>query len=269
MVELCSLIARAEATLSLQTLADCVGMSPYHLHRVFKAATGLTPRGYAAAHRAERMRTELAHSDSVTQAIYAAGYQSSGRFYANAVQELGMVPGKYRAGGAGVEIRYGTANCTLGVILVAASERGICAILLGDDPAALAGSLRERFPKADLIAGGAPFDGVVARVVSFVETPWGVLDLPLDIQGTLFQQRVWQALRTIPVGETATYTQIAERICAPGAARAVAAACAANILAVAIPCHRVVRADGGIAGYRWGVQRKQAILALEKLTPTK
>ena len=261
--ELCRLIENAEQVMSLAELANHVGLSPYHLHRVFKAVTGLTPRAYAAAHRASRVRTELGRSGTVTDAIYGAGYNSNGRFYEESNQVLGMTPTNYRAGGANTEIRFAIGECSLGSILVAASERGVCAILLGDDPDQLARDLQDRFPRAELMGGDAGFEQLVAKVVGFVEAPRLGLDLPLDVRGTAFQQRVWQALRQIPAGETVSYTEVAKRIGSPKSVRAVAQACAANALAVAIPCHRVVRNDGGLSGYRWGVERKRALLGRE------
>ncbi len=261
--ELCRLIETAETVPSLEELANHAGLSPHYLHRLFKAVTGLTPKAYATAHRAQRMRTELERSSTVTEAIYSAGYSSNGRFYEKSNQVLGMTPTNYRAGGANTEIRFAIGECSLGSILVAASRRGVCAILLGDDPDALARDLQDRFPRADLIGGDARFEQLVAKVVAFVEAPGLGLDLPLDVRGTAFQQRVWQALREIPAGATVSYAEIAKRIGAPKAVRAVAQACAANALAVAIPCHRVVRNDGGLSGYRWGVDRKRALLDRE------
>jgi len=261
--ELCRLIERAEQAPSLATLAQHAGLSPWHLHRVFKAVTGLTPGAYAAAHRAQRVKTGLRKGATVTEAIYAAGYNSSARFYEQSNAVLGMTPARYRAGGADTAIRFAIGQCTLGAILVAASARGICAILLGDDPAALTRDLQDHFPRAELRGGDAGFERWVAQVVGFVEQPRLGLDLPLDVRGTVFQQRVWQALQKIPAGTTASYTEIAQRIGAPKSVRAVAGACAANTLAVAIPCHRVVRIDGGLSGYRWGVARKRALLERE------
>jgi AraC family transcriptional regulator of adaptative response/methylated-DNA-[protein]-cysteine methyltransferase len=223
----------------------------------------LTPKAYAAERRADRVRRELARSDTVTGAIYDAGFNSSGRFYAQADRMLGMTPARYRAGGAEAEIRFAVGECSLGSILVAGSDRGVCAILLGDDPDALVRDLQDRFPQARLIGGDAAFEQWVARVVGFVEAPGLGLDLPLDVRGTAFQQRVWRALQEIPPGSTASYSEIALRIGAPKSVRAVAQACGANPLAVAIPCHRVVRQDGGLSGYRWGVARKRALLARE------
>jgi AraC family transcriptional regulator, regulatory protein of adaptative response / methylated-DNA-[protein]-cysteine methyltransferase len=259
----CRRIETAEAAPSLEALAEAAGMSPFHFHRVFRALTGLTPRGYAIAQRDSRVRRELERSNTVTQAIYESGYNSNGRFYAKSDAVLGMTPTVYRAGGATAEIRFAIGECSLGSILVARSDRGVCAIMLGDDPGVLARDLQERFPRAELIGGDAEFEELVAKVVGFVEAPGLGPDLPLDVRGTAFQQRVWQALREIPAGRTATYSEIAGRIGAPRAVRAVAGACAANALAVAIPCHRVVRTDGSLSGYRWGVERKRALLERE------
>ena len=261
--ELCRLIERTEQMPSLATLAQHAGLSPWHLHRVFKAVTGLTPRAYAAAHRAQRVKAGLRKGFTVTEAIYGAGYNSSARFYEQSNAVLGMTPTRYRAGGADIAIRFAIGQCMLGAILVAASARGICAIMLGDDADALIRELQDRFPRAELVGGDAGFERWVAQVVGFVEQPRLGLDLPLDVRGTAFQQRVWQALQKIPAGTTASYTEIAQRIGAPKSVRAVAGACAANTLAVAIPCHRVVRTDGGLSGYRWGVARKRALLDRE------
>ena len=261
---ICRVIEAAEEIPTLEQLAREAGMSPFHFHRVFKAVTGLTPKAYATAHRAKRVRQELLRSDaSVTAAIYDAGFNSSGRFYETSDQMLGMRPKDYRAGGANTEIRFAIGECSLGAILVARSERGVCAILLGDDPDALARDLQDKFPQAQLIGDDADFGRFVASVVGFVETPALGLDLPLDLRGTAFQQRVWQALREIPAGKTASYSDIAKRIGAPKSVRAVARACATNGIAVAIPCHRVVRSDGELSGYRWGVERKRTLLARE------
>jgi AraC family transcriptional regulator of adaptative response/methylated-DNA-[protein]-cysteine methyltransferase len=259
----CRAIENAEQPPTLKALARQARMSPFHLHRLFKAATGITPKAYARAHRARAVRTALIHGGTVTEAIHEAGYNASGHFYAESKAMLGMTPRAYRAGGAEAIIRFALGQCSLGAILVAASQQGICAIALGDDPAALLRDLEERFPRATLLGGNADFERLVAQVVGLVETPGLGLDLPLDIRGTAFQQRVWQALQRIPAGTTASYAEIARRIGAPGSHRAVARACAANALAVAIPCHRVVRTDGGLAGYRWGLARKQALLARE------
>jgi AraC family transcriptional regulator of adaptative response/methylated-DNA-[protein]-cysteine methyltransferase len=260
---ICRLIEQAETFYSLEELARQAGMSAYHFHRIFKAVTGMTPRAYAAGHRAERMRRGLEGGSTVTDAIFDAGYGSSSRFYESAGQLLGMTPSAFRAGGANSAIRFALGDCSLGAILVAASTRGICEISLGDDPEKLIHALQGRFPQAELIGGDHDFEQWVAQVVGFIEAPRLGLNLPLDVRGTVFQQRVWQALRAIPPGSTASYTEIARRIGAPNAVRAVAGACAANTLAVAIPCHRVVRNDGALSGYRWGVERKRVLLERE------
>ncbi len=259
----CRLIQESLELPRLEELAAAAGMSRFHFHRVFKAATGVTPRAYAVAHRAQRVRDQLGRSRTVTEAIYGAGFNSGGRFYEASPEILGMTPTDFREGGRRAAIRFAVGECSLGSILVAATDRGVCAILLGDDPEALVRDLQDRFPRASLIGGDADFEQLVARVVSFVESPALGLDLPLDVRGTAFQQRVWQALRAVPAGATVSYAQIAARIGAPKAVRAVAQACGANALAVAIPCHRVVRQDGAISGYRWGVERKRALLERE------
>jgi AraC family transcriptional regulator of adaptative response/methylated-DNA-[protein]-cysteine methyltransferase len=238
-------------------------MSRYHFHRIFKAITGVTPKAYASANRARRLREQLPRSATVTEAIYGAGFNSSGRFYATSSQVLGMAARRFRSGGTGESIRFAVGQCTLGSILVAATETGICAVQLGDDPEVLVRELQERFPKARLSGAEADFERWVAKVVGLVEAPALGLDLPLDVRGTAFQQRVWEALLRIPAGSTATYAEIARRIGAPKSVRAVARACASNAIAVAIPCHRVVRTDGSLSGYRWGVERKRALLARE------
>ncbi|MEO6919967.1 MAG: bifunctional DNA-binding transcriptional regulator/O6-methylguanine-DNA methyltransferase Ada [Collimonas sp.] len=259
----CRSIETALELPGLELLAADAGLSVYHFHRVFKAVTGLTPKGYADANRAKKVRDHLSRSHSVTEAIYDAGFNSNSRFYEASGKVLGMTPTDYRAGGANTEIRFAIGECSLGAILVAQSNRGVCAILLGDDPNALAHDLQDKFPRAHLIGADHDFEQLVAQVVGFIEAPALGLDLPLDVRGTAFQQRVWQALREIPVGSTASYAEIAARIGSPKAVRAVAQACAANTLAVAIPCHRVIRSDGAGSGYRWGVERKRALLERE------
>ncbi|MDD2050178.1 bifunctional DNA-binding transcriptional regulator/O6-methylguanine-DNA methyltransferase Ada [Pseudomonas putida] len=260
----CQLIESAESAPSLNQLAGQLNMSPFHFHRVFKTITGVTPKAYASAHRASKVRNQLQHASTITDALYEAGFNSNSRFYESSNARLGMTPGSYRNGGANTAIRFAIGQCSLGAILVAQSERGICAILLGDDPQALLHDLQDKFPKADLLGGDAEFETLVARVVGLIEVPGIGLDLPLDLRGTAFQERVWQALRTIPAGTTASYAEIAQRIGSPKAVRAVAQACAANALAVAIPCHRVVRSDGNLSGYRWGVERKRQLLERER-----
>jgi AraC family transcriptional regulator, regulatory protein of adaptative response / methylated-DNA-[protein]-cysteine methyltransferase len=259
----CRIIEESEEEPSLERLAAALGRSPSYFHRVFKAATGLTPKDYAAAHRAKKVRQGLASGNSVTAAIYDAGFNSSGRFYAKSTDMLGMTPSQYRAGGAHEEIKFAVGETSLGTILVASSKKGVAAILLGDDPDKLVRNLQDRFPKAQLIGADRDYEALVARVVGLVETPGISLDLPLDVRGTAFQQRVWQALREIRVGETVSYAEVARRIGSPKAARGVAGACAANTLAIAIPCHRVVRQDGSLSGYAWGVERKRVLLDRE------
>jgi AraC family transcriptional regulator of adaptative response/methylated-DNA-[protein]-cysteine methyltransferase len=262
--KVCRILDEADAIPSLAALADAVDLSPHHFHRLFKKVTGLTPKAYATARRAARLRERLPKADSVTEAIYDAGFASTGRFYATSTRTLGMKPSRYRAGGAGEVLTFAVAQCSLGAILVASSGKGVAAIFLGDDPDALVRDLQDRFSNAQLVGGDARYEKLVATVVAFVEAPRRGLSLPLDVRGTAFQQRVWQALREIPAGETATYASVAARIASPKAVRAVAGACAANALAVAIPCHRVVRRDGDLSGYRWGVERKRALLDRER-----
>ena len=259
----CQLIESAEEAPGLEALAAEAGMSPFHFHRVFKSVTGVTPKAYADARRAERVRQALGEAGTITEAIYDAGFNSGGRFYEQSDKVLGMTPTRFRAGGEAAQIRFAVGECSLGSILVAATDKGVCAILLGDDPQALTEDLQDRFAQAELIGGDAEFEALVAKVVGLVEQPRLGLDLPLDVRGTAFQQRVWQALREIPAGETASYAQVAESIGKPAAVRAVAQACAANALAIAIPCHRVVRNDGALSGYRWGVERKRVLLDRE------
>ncbi|NBF03957.1 bifunctional DNA-binding transcriptional regulator/O6-methylguanine-DNA methyltransferase Ada [Pseudomonas sp. Fl5BN2] len=259
----CRQIENAETPPSLEQLAQHAGISSYHFHRVFKAATGLTPRGYANAQRSRKVRSHLERGHSVTDALYDAGFNSNSRFYESADQVLGMKPSDYRAGGHNTDIRFAVGQCSLGAILVAQSDRGVCAILLGDDPNQLVEQLQDKFSRGNLIGADADFERLIAQVVGFIEAPAIGLDLPLDLRGTAFQERVWQALRSIPAGSTASYAEIAQRIGAPKAMRAVAQACAANSLAVAIPCHRVVRSDGNLSGYRWGVERKRQLLERE------
>ena len=260
----CRRIEAAEQPPSLDDLARQAGLSPFHFHRVFKAATGLTPKAYADAHRANAVRTSLARgSSSVTEAIFDAGFNANSRFYEHADAMLGMKPTQYRAGGVDARIEFAIGESSLGAILVARSQRGVCAISLGDDADLLLRELQDRFPRAELVGGDTGFERLVAQVVGMIEQPNLGIDLPLDVRGTAFQQRVWQALGQIPPGQTASYAQVAQRIGSPTSVRAVAQACASNTLAVAIPCHRVVRSDGALSGYRWGVERKRELLSRE------
>ena len=259
----CRIIEESEEEPSLQELADAIGRSPSYFHRVFKAITGLTPKEYAAGHRAMKLRQTLASGNTVTEAIYDAGFNSSGRFYEKSGDMLGMTPSHYRAGGASEEIWFAVGQTSLGAILVASTRKGVVSILLGENPDELVRNLQDRFPKARLIGADRDYEALVARAVGFVETPAIGLDLPLDIRGTAFQQRVWQALQEIPRGESVSYAEVARRIGSPKAVRAVAQACAANNIALAIPCHRVVRTDGSLSGYAWGVERKRILLDRE------
>jgi AraC family transcriptional regulator of adaptative response/methylated-DNA-[protein]-cysteine methyltransferase len=259
----CRRLAGESPAPGLNELAVQARLSPYHFHRVFKALTGLTPKGFAQAQRARQTREQLRRSPSVTAAIYDSGFDSNARFYAQSGHMLGMTPSAYRDGGADTQIHFAIGQTSLGAVLVAQSARGVCAISLGEDPGALLEDLQDRFPKARLVGADAQFEAVVARVVGLVEAPGAGLDLPLDLRGTVFQLRVWQALREVPPGSTVSYAELARRIGAPRAVRAVAGACGANPVAVAVPCHRVVRSDGGLSGYRWGVERKRELLHRE------
>ena len=259
----CERIEQAEEAPKLAELAASAGLSPYHFHRVFKAITGVTPKAYAAETRARRAADKLRTAETVTEAIYDAGFNSSSRFYENtrraARHDPGRGPARRRRGGHSLRGRAGLARRGAG----RGHDKGVCAILLGDDPEALVRDLQDRFPRAEFQGGDAEFERMVAQVVGLVEAPGQRLDLPLDIRGTAFQQRVWAALSAIPAGKTATYTEIARAIGQPKAVRAVAQACGANPLAVAIPCHRVVRSDGDLSGYRWGVERKRKLIERE------
>lgn len=259
----CAMLDTTEPPPSLAALATAAGFSPAHFHRLFRTTTGITPKQYARAAQLKRMRERLRQDESVSEAIANAGFGSSSRFYSDGTARLGMQASAYRAGASGVTMHYTVISCYLGQALVAASERGICAIELGDDAETLKVGLRARFPHAELVADDPAFAAQVAQVVSLLETPSRGLALPLDVQGTAFQQRVWAALRDIPAGSTVSYAELAARISSPQAIRAVAGACAANQLAVAIPCHRVIRSNGDLSGYRWGLARKRALLARE------
>jgi len=260
----CRQIESAESPPQLDSLARDAGMSSYHFHRVFKSVTGVTPRSYAVAHRTKKIRDRLVDRSSVTEAIYDAGFNSNSRFYDASNDVLGMTPSTFKAGGTNVDIHFAIGECSLGSILVAQSSRGICAILMGNDPSILLRDLQDQFPSANLLGADAAYEGVVATVIGTIEAPSIGLGLPLDVRGTAFQQRVWQASRGIPPGTTASYADIATQIGSPKAVRAVAQACAANSIAVAIPCHRVVRSDGSLSGYRWGVERKRELLRREE-----
>lgn len=259
----CRLIEHSEEPLTLGQLAQQLGLSPGHLHRTFRAVTGVTPKAYARTLRENQLRQQLGEADSVTGAIFAAGFNSSSTFYQQASNILGMTPKAYRGGGAREQLHFAVGDSSLGAVLVASSAKGVVCVTLGDDPELLVRDLQDRFPAAELMGADADYEQLVAQVVGLVESPGRAPDLPLDVRGTAFQQQVWQALRTIPAGQTMSYAEIARLIGQPTAARAVARACGANAIALAIPCHRVVRQDGGLSGYRWGVGRKQALLDRE------
>jgi AraC family transcriptional regulator of adaptative response/methylated-DNA-[protein]-cysteine methyltransferase len=259
----CRSIEAAEEGVSLEALAAEAGVSPFHFHRLFRRIVGVTPKAYAAAKRSAKVQDGLAHAESVTSTIYEAGFNSAGRFYEAASGMLGMTPSAWRAGGAGETIGYAVGESSLGAVLVAKTARGICAILLGDTEEELVGDLSARFPKARIAAHPA-FQDLILQVIAYVDAPGNGIGLPLDIRGTAFQRQVWEVLQSIPAGETRSYGEVAAMIGNPKAVRAVATACASNRLAVAVPCHRVVAGDGGLAGYRWGVARKRALLERER-----
>ncbi len=261
----CQEIDQSESEPTLADLAALTDLSPFHLQRTFKQVLGVTPKAYARANRRRKVRQLIAETESsITAAVYDAGYNSSSRFYETATQALGMSPSQLRRGGAGVRILFAIGDCRLGVVLIASTDKGVCALLLGDTPETVLEDLQSRFPNAELIGDDPHYQALIGHILPFVEAPKLGFDLPLDIQGTAFQTRVWAALRDIPVGDTASYSEIANQIGAPKSSRAVAQACGANPLAIVVPCHRVVRADGGLSGYRWGVDRKAQILELEK-----
>jgi len=260
----CALLQKSETMPSLGELADAAGISQFHFHRVFKQVTGATPRDYARTHRLGRFAEKLDAGEPVTEAIYASGFGSSSRAYEAAPGGLGMTPAERRNGGTGQTIRFATIETALGWALVAATKRGICMTALADDRGSLVDALQQRFPAAAFFAEDAGLNDWAKRIVGFITAPDRNLDLPLDIQGTAFQARVWRALQKIPLGKTATYSEIAAALGQPKAVRAVAQACAANKLALLVPCHRVVRADGELGGYRWGIERKRVLLARER-----
>ena len=259
------MIEEAEREPSLKELAAMAGLSPHHFQRRFKELAGVTPKQYASAHRTRRLRGALSKGGSVTKAIYDAGYNSATRLYEQSAAVLGMAPRVFAKGGAGEHIRWDVAPSWLGPVLIAATERGICAILLGETEETLFADLAARFSRATLERAdeGSEFSAWLARALELIERPDRPVDLPLDVAGTAFQRRVWEALREIPPGETTTYRAVAERIGRPRAVRAVAGACASNPAAIAIPCHRVLASDGSLSGYRWGTDRKQALLRKE------
>ncbi|OJU07634.1 MAG: bifunctional transcriptional activator/DNA repair enzyme protein Ada, partial [Caulobacterales bacterium 68-7] len=261
--EACRLIEAEDDIPSVSALAHALGVSQGHLHRLFRAQTGLSPRAYAQEKRAEGVRGRLARGRRVTETIYETGFGSSGRFYAVTRKSLGMTPSHYKAGGMGETIRFAVGQTSLGAIVVASSDVGVAAILLGDDPEVLLNDLQQRFVRARLVGADPDYEALVARVVGLVEAPALGASLPLDVRGTVFQRRVWRALQAVPPGKTISYEALARAIGAPRAVSAVASACASNPLAVAIPCHRVVKQDGSYWGYTWGLERKDALLRRE------
>ena len=263
--KICRLIeSNLDGPLTLETLGRQVGMSPHHLQRAFKQALNVSPRQYAGALRIAALKSALKEGHNVTTAMYGAGYGSSRGLYEQAQRRLGMTPGVYRRGGEGMEIAYTLLDCPLGRLLVAATLRGVCAVYLGDRDEPLIAALAEEYPRAAIRADEKGLGRWAAKILKHLKGKQPRLDLPLDLQATAFQQRVWQELQSIPYGETRTYRDVAERLGRPTATRAVARACATNPVSIVIPCHRVVREDGSLAGYRWGVERKQALLARER-----
>ncbi|SCC63444.1 bifunctional DNA-binding transcriptional regulator/O6-methylguanine-DNA methyltransferase Ada [Kosakonia oryziphila] len=252
-----------DTPVTLDQLAASVGISPYHFHRLFKSVTGMTPKAWQQAFRAQRLRNTLAKSDTVTDAVLAAGFPDSSSYYRQADAALGMTARQFRRGGDDADIRYALSDCSLGRCLVAESERGICAILLADSDEQLLAELNTIFPHARNVQGDETMLARVAQVIRRLDRADAPFTLPLDLRGTAFQLQVWQALREIPAGATISYQRLAQQMGNPGAVRAVASACAANKLAIIIPCHRVVRGDGALSGYRWGIARKAQLLQRE------
>lgn len=262
--KLCRFIESRDTPPRLEELAKHIDTSPSHAHRLFKAAIGVTPLQYAQEQRRQRLEKELLRAGTVTDAVHTSGHQSFANFYISAKRSLGMTPQTYRKGAPGETIHFAIAECSLGPLLVAATERGLCAILMGEEPETLIEDLGQRFPAAHLVTADENFERIVALVVGLAEHPRSPAELPLDIRGTAFQQRVWAELRKVPAGQTCSYAELASRIGSPSASRAVAQACAKNPLAIVVPCHRVIRQDGGISGYRWGVERKRELLRREQ-----
>lgn len=260
----CALIREREALPSLAELAEAAGISRFHFHRVFKQITGTTPREWGKAHRLDRFADRLDAGESVAESVYAAGFGASSRAYEAAPNGLGMTPGTRRHGGKGETIRYTIVPTPIGQAIIAATERGICMTALGDDAASLEAELRRRFPAAALVAADGVLAGWAEQIVHFITRPDAQPDLPLDITGTAFQAQVWRALQKIPPGRTTSYSELAAALGRPQAVRAVARACASNRVALLVPCHRVVRSDGELAGYRWGIERKRSLLARER-----
>ena len=260
----CRMIQQSEGVIRLAELAAAMGLSPFHFQRVFKKVLGVTPRQYAIALRDERARAELQRGRSVTEAVYAAGYNSSGRFYERSKRSLGMKPWEFLARGEGLKIRYSVVQSALGLVLVAGTERGICCVHFGETRLELKEYVRMRFARAQIVEADEKFEQWVRAVVERIGGNDRAAKLPLDVKGTVFQHKVWNALQEIPPGATSTYTKLATQLGKPSAVRAVARACATNPVAVLVPCHRVVRSDGHLAGYRWGLKRKRMLIERER-----
>ncbi len=256
--------AHVEESVTLADLASALEVSPFHLQRTFKRVTGITPNEYLRARRLGALKGGLQNGESVASSLYGAGFGSSSRIYEQASAALGMTPATFRKGGAGMAIGYEVADCPLGRLLVAATERGVCAVYLGDSDTVLVAILRSEFPNADVDEGGPEMTSTVVSILSHLEGELPHLDLPLDVQATAFQRRVWDELRRIPYGEQRTYGQIAEALGQPKSARAVGRACATNPASIVIPCHRAVGSDGKLTGYRWGLDRKRKLLEQEQ-----
>jgi AraC family transcriptional regulator of adaptative response/methylated-DNA-[protein]-cysteine methyltransferase len=266
--EVCDFIQKnLDEPLPLAKLGRAAGMSAAHLQRVFKRVVGVSPRQYADACRLDRLKGQLKKGRTVTTAMIRAGYGSASRLYEKAAGQLGMTPGEYRRGGSSLAIRFATAKCELGRVLLAATDRGVCAVFLADTDSELKSALDEEFPEAEIQRDGAGLDTWLTALVEHIAGERPHLDLPLDVQATAFQRRVWEELRRIPYGETRSYSEVAKALGAPKSVRAVARACATNPASLVIPCHRVVGSDGKLTGYRWGVHRKKDLLEREKRSP--
>lgn len=256
--------AHAAEPITLQRLARRVRVSPFHLQRAFKRVMGVTPREYRDAERRKLLASRLRSGDTVSRATYEAGFGSSSRVYESAARAMGMSPATIRKGGAGQRIQFGIVTSPLGRLLVAYTERGVCSVAIGDDDAALERDLRAAFPRAEIRSAGGAINEWIAAIVASLHGNGSAASVPTDVRGTAFQLRVWNALQRIPRGTTLSYSQVAERIGQPTAVRAVARACATNPVALVVPCHRVIREDGDLGGYRWGLDRKEALLASEQ-----
>ncbi|RMF59940.1 MAG: bifunctional DNA-binding transcriptional regulator/O6-methylguanine-DNA methyltransferase Ada [Calditrichaeota bacterium] len=267
-VKICRYLEEVDELPTLNELAARAGLSPWYFQRLFKKVVGLTPKEYATFSQVSRFRKHLYSSKTISEAIYESGYSSSSRAYEKTAAHLAMTPTAFRNGGRGIRITYGSAFSSLGWVVVAATEKGICMVEFGDNPEELPGKVRQAFPKAEIEEAGSDFTDLLRRVIAYIDNPDEVEVFPLDMQGTVFQKRVWKALQSIPPGGTMSYREVAEKIELPKGSRAVAGACASNKIAVLIPCHRVVKQDGRPGGYRWGTDRKLKLLRREKKKET-